>query len=199
MATATEIPDGAHAGGDPLIDYVRWVLSEGPTIPASVWSGVSFVGDFALAVLHRQDEFQAQLTLCKPGAEIPDHGHPTVDSVVMYVTGEVYFRVEDMEARPNMIEVYRPGIVQETPEGGCSHHGRLLRVQPGQKHGATIGALGGAFITFQRWLNGSPSSVEEDWEGPALDEGHRIKLGRFEAETFEPELKPVAVSHGYGI
>lgn len=160
---------------EPLHNYMREVIGNGPSIPLSVFGGVKFVGDFAQMVLDRRGPFQAQLCLCKPGAEIPDHAHPTVESITWYVTGQVFFRLEH---DGKMVGLWNPADITETADGLCSHNGKFIRVPAGVKHGATIGPVGGAFISFQHWLDGEPTSVDADWRGPALSKEHAKELAR---------------------
>jgi quercetin dioxygenase-like cupin family protein len=148
-----------------LMNYTKEFLAGNGPIPISVFAGVSFVGDFAQLVLHRQGQFQTQLCLCKPDAEIPEHSHPNVESVLIYVTGEIDLKIGGQK-------VYEPGSIHETESGGCSqnrHHGYIAAGQP---HSAKIGPAGGAFITCQRWIQGEPQTVEMDWQGPALSTEH---------------------------
>lgn len=156
-----------------LPDYMREVIGNGPAIPVSVFDGVTFVGDFAELVLDRRGKFQAQLCLCKPNSSIPDHGHPHVDSIVWMITGQLYFRVEH---NGQMVQVWGPMDLTETKDGLCSANGKFIPVGPGVKHGATIGPAGAAFLSFQEWLSGEPTSVEKDWVGPALSEEHEAAL-----------------------
>ncbi len=146
---------------DPLLEFARFYFANPQALPPSVWAGVTFVGDFAQLVMERSGDYQVQLCLCRPDSVIPDHSHPNVDTFVVYVTGQIFFRLDGQV-------VIEPQAVKETPRGGCSHNAHHLRVMPGQSHGAAIGPVGGAFLTVQRWLNGKPTSVERDWEGPPL-------------------------------
>ena len=66
-------------------------------------------------------------------------------------------------------------IAAETP---ARLLGMRLRILPHDVHGASVGPSGGCFISVQHWLGGvAPTSVHLDWDGPPLDEGHRLTLG----------------------
>jgi hypothetical protein len=151
--------------GDVLEDFVAWYLKTFGGVPPSPHDGVGYVGKFSLLTFYRQKEFQVQLTICKPNSRIPDHAHPNVDTMVSYVCGELYFRVDGKE-------VFKPEDIFQTEDGRTSKNFKFMRVKPGQMHGATIGDKGAAFITFQRWLSGTPKSVELDWDGPPLSKEH---------------------------
>jgi len=168
MSTMT-ITEQCQPQPDPLLNFAQRFLGQPVPVPLSVFAGVSFVGDFAQLVLAREGQFQAQLCLCKPGAEIPDHGHPHVDQLLIYVTGEVFLRI-------NGKPIYNPGHIHELATGLCSQNSHCMRIGPGVSHGATIGPAGGAFVTLQHWTSGKPSSVEHDWQGPALSAAHARSL-----------------------
>jgi quercetin dioxygenase-like cupin family protein len=123
------------------------------------------VGCGTALVLYRQPPFQVQLFLVDPNGEVSDHIHPNVDSVEVYVTGDVYFR-------QNGKQLLTEEIIRQ-------HHpvGQTIRVPPTDWHGATIGPRGGAFLSIQHWLNGiPPTSVDLDWGGAALDRQHANDL-----------------------
>lgn len=101
-------------------------------------------------------------------SEIPDHSHPNIDTIQVYVTGDLALR---LNGKPAM-----EGAVTELPDGRCSHNSRWVRVRPNDTHGATIGKLGAAFINFQHWTSGEPTSAELDWKGEPLSEDHENLL-----------------------
>lgn len=152
-----------------LLEYVKQFFGDRNPVPPSVYAGVSFVGDFAQLVLHRSGQFQTQLCLCKPNSEIPDHGHPGVESFLVHVTGDIDIRID---GNP----IYPRGEPHELENGLCSKNGCCRAISAGQSHGATIGPSGGAFITCQRWTGEPPTTVELDWDGPALSDEHDKKI-----------------------
>ena len=100
--------------------------------------------------LYREGPFQAQLFIVKHGEGSPEHCHPNIDSVEYGIAGADTF----------------------TSERNHRIHG-LICVAPGELHTAAADEHGGAFISFQKWLNGvKPSSVELDWEGGPIDKSH---------------------------
>ena len=149
--------------------FSRRFVSRKSGVPLSVFAGVSFVGDFAQIVLAREGQFQAQLCLCKPNSEIPDHNHPNVDQLLVYETGQIDLRIDGREC-------FEPKDMGVTKEGTSKLNGHFRPIGPGVSHGATIGPAGGAFITIQRWLKGAPDSVENDWDGDPLSDEHAQRL-----------------------
>lgn len=116
----------------------------------------------------RAGAFQVQLWVMDPLAEATEHAHPGIDQILVYVTGDVDFAVNGKSVLDEP--------VQELPNGLCSHNARWHRVLPGVKHSAKAGAIGGAFIAYQHWLDGKPTSAELDWQGEPLDENHRVAI-----------------------
>lgn len=158
---------------DPLVDFAAWYMERGASaVPRSVHSGVRFVGHCAGITLFRQGEFQVQLWLCQPNSEVPDHRHPNIDQIQIYVSGEVALRWEGNPA----VDMSK---LQDVDEHGCSVlNGRFIRVRPGESHGATIGPNGGAFMGIQRWLNGKAGDTELDWVGEPLSEEHAAAIAQ---------------------
>jgi hypothetical protein len=152
---------------DPLEGFAKWFAEQTGPIPLGHMNGVRRIGAFTGLTLVRSGQFQAQLWICDPQSEIPDHSHPKIDTIQIYVSGDLQLRLNGK----NVME--EP--VLEFPEGRCSHNGRWIRVRPNDTHGATIGPRGAAFINVQQW-SGEPTSAELDWDGPALSEDHRALL-----------------------
>ena len=141
------------------------------TVPMPPFAdGLIRVGKFSGITLHRQERWQTQLWLCDPNSEIPDHAHPHVDVMQLYVGGNLALRHKGEQ-------VIHPEALRVGVAGLAMMRGAMLRVRPGETHGATIGPEGAAFITFQRWLDSEPTSVELDWEGEALSPEHAAKIG----------------------
>jgi hypothetical protein len=155
---------------DQLANFTDWYQRQPFAVPMAPAFGVNKVGAFTGLTLFRQGRFQVQLWLCDPNSEIPDHSHPNVDSIQVYVSGQVYLRL-------NGEVVIKPEDVREDMNGLNTKAAFWMRVGPGDVHGATIGPKGGAFITFQHWLRGDPESVENDWEGEPIDAEHAQRIG----------------------
>jgi hypothetical protein len=149
---------------DHLEQFAHWFHQQHGSLVCP-FEAVSFVGDFAQLVVSRHGQYQIQLGLAKPHAEIPDHNHPDVDTILVYLTGEIYFRLDGNYA-------WEWGTVSKLENGLASHRGRTLRVLPGQSHGASFGPAGGAFLSIQYWIDKEPRSVELNWVGPPLSEDH---------------------------
>ncbi len=154
---------------DPVELFAKLCIENPRATPPSVYDGVTRVGNFTGLVLMRAGQYQVQLWILEPGAEAPEHSHPSIDQILVYVTGEIDFT---LNGKPVLEEA------AEKVEGDmCSLNGRWHRVKPGKKHSARAGLAGGAFIAYQHWEDGTdPQSAHLDWEGDPMDETHRLAL-----------------------
>lgn len=154
---------------DPLERYCAEFLTQTPIhgfVPfaQAVW----MVENVTSILLDRRGQFQVQMFAMLPGTIIPEHTHPNVDSIEVYVGGNMrlshlgkYFCPED--------EIFEsPG-----PLGLASKRGMMVRVHPQDPHGGVIGEGGGVFMSVQHWLNGvKPHCVAADYDGVTLGEKH---------------------------
>lgn len=153
--------------------FVRWFLSQPlgalrpPQIPSMQLKLATVNGEGASVtgvVLHRDGQYQVEQFTVHPseaGVRFPEHRHPNVESVEFFMSGEIAFAIagrrvardEDIRAR-----------------GANGEHalaGSLLLVRSRDWHGGDVGAMGGTFLSLQRWRAGvAPSSVVLDWIGP---------------------------------
>jgi cytoskeletal protein CcmA (bactofilin family) len=134
----------------PLVKFARQVLSTSMLqLKAPVEGAIHTYGSINGVVIHRDGNFQAELFVINGNIEIPSHGHPDIDSIELYVSGDVDLLVEGKSVMP---------------EG--DKHGFMVRVFPNQEHSAHVGPDGGCFMSIQHWINGiPPSSVGLNWSG----------------------------------
>jgi mannose-6-phosphate isomerase-like protein (cupin superfamily) len=132
----------------------EWV--ENPEFKTPHETPVVIDGSIIGTVLYRKNEYQIQLFTVKPNTVIPPHSHPNVDSMDIYLSGDIEFWVDQDQVLKQ--EEHGP-----TEDGTSRKMGRSFRVLPGQEHSAKIGAKGGAFLSFQLWLKDKPTNVGDDW------------------------------------
>lgn len=138
---------------DPLSAFASWFVKEqGHMMAHCIPDGVSRVGSFSGIVLYRDDRFQVQLWIADPNSRIPEHVHPNMDTILMYLSGEFMLKVND--------------IVVFNKEN--TKVGAWARIGPNDKHNAEIGPKGVAFLNFGHFLDGKPRSANEDWIGEPL-------------------------------
>jgi hypothetical protein len=150
-----------------LAAFARWFLAESidglrPPIDAA-FSLVTSGGRIEGLTLYREDQFQVELFFAAPsptGSGFPEHRHPNVDSIEYFLCGEIDFRIRGKGLPDDLIR----GAAEDGAARLC---GTMKRVRPTDWHGGRVGAKGGAFLSIQHWLNGTPpSSVVDDWIGP---------------------------------
>jgi quercetin dioxygenase-like cupin family protein len=139
---------------DSVRSFAVWWLRHKPFRPPV--DAVTHVGGFSGVTLYRQGQFQVQFFIAKPNASAPKHSHPNIDSVEYGIAGAGQ---DTFKSERNV------------------HIGGLFMIAPCETHTAQAGPGGGAFLSFQKWLNGvEPSSVELDWSGEPIDEMHAKEI-----------------------
>lgn len=83
------------------------------------------------------------------GTIIPEHTNPNVDSIEVYVGGNIRFSHSGKYIYPKEALHARDG-----PLGCASRRGMTIRLRPNDLHGGTFGEGGGLFLSVQHWLNG---------------------------------------------
>ncbi len=108
-------------------------------------------------VLHRDGAYQAELFCFAAtpfGGSFAEHRHPDVDSVELYLSGEIEFNV----VRRGRNDVYQ------------GRRNAPLWINAEDFHGGRIGAAGATFVSLQRWRTGmAASSIGHNWVGDPHD------------------------------
>jgi|HubBroStandDraft_1064217.scaffolds.fasta_scaffold32872_5 hypothetical protein len=149
-----------------LEEFTAWWLRESPMLPpVGAYNVVN--GNVGLT-LYRDGPFQVQLWTFPPRAEIVDHKHPDVDTILVRVAGRFRLR--------------RNGRVIPLRESGRAEWRGLKTwtdiIAAEDLHGVTVGPTGGAFLSITERKDGrAPESVHLVWEGAPLDERHAADLG----------------------
>src|SRR5437763_5514736 len=157
-----------------------------PVIGAVPFSGaVSKIQDVTAILLYRKGEFQVQMFAVPEGTIIPEHTHPNVDSIEVYVGGNIRFSHSGKYVYGE--EQLRP---LDGPLGCASKRGTRIRVRPNDVHGGVLGKGGGVCLSIQHWLNGvEPHCVAADYDGITIDAPHLPKAFSGEASA---KRKPTA-------
>jgi quercetin dioxygenase-like cupin family protein len=146
---------------DPLKAYLLSILAKPFTrLPAIATYDY---GRLRSRVIDRQYDFQTELYVTGVGGLAQEHCHPNVDSFEVLVRGKFELTVN---GRP------LPGELVTTPSG---REFWVARVRPNQWHGARA-TTPGVFLSVQRWLTGSPTSIGLDWDGAPSSEAHKQLL-----------------------
>lgn len=109
--------------------------------------------------LFRKDSFQIQQFLFEPNTEIIEHSHPNVESIELYICGDMRLTLDGRE-------IFNYDTNESASDGTCPKNGGLLYLPPGSVHGGSIGPRGGCFLSLQNWINGvKPKPIHLDWVG----------------------------------
>ena len=171
---------------DPVEQFCESFLKNMPVIGAVPFAGsVSKVEDVTRLLLYRHKQFQVEMFIAPEGTIIPEHTHPNVDSMQVYVGGNIIFTRNGKYEYPEE-QLY----ALNGPLKCASKRGRTMRVGPNDKHGAVVGEGGGVFLAVQHWLNGiAPHSVAGDYDGMAMGEDHSASVVYGEV-TVKKQLTP---------
>ena len=156
---------------DDLLIFAQNFMASAMAVPACPFDGIRKVDRFSGLTLHRSGPYQVQLWIGEPNANVPEHRHPNVDTIQIYLSGQIYLRV-------NGVPVTAPDRVGVLPDGRCNLNGAFTRIRPEDIHSFTLGPAGGSWMTVEKWLDGNPTSTELDWEGEAIGSEHKEMLPR---------------------
>lgn len=147
-----------------LAAFVRWfydtplVRLTPPDAIVARFTGQSIVPDESPAnvigtILHRDGAYQAEMfsfAATPFGGSFAEHRHPDVDSVELYLSGDIQFNV----VRRGRNELYR------------GRRNAPLWINAEDFHGGRIGPMGATFVSLQRWRTGvATSSIGHNWIG----------------------------------
>lgn len=108
--------------------------------------------------LFRKDNFQIQQFLFEPNTEIIEHCHPNVESIELYVCGDMRLTLDGKE-------IFNYDSEEKCEDGTCPKNGGILYLPAGSVHGGSIGPRGGCFLSIQNWINGhKPRPIHLDWQ-----------------------------------
>lgn len=108
----------------------------------------------------RDKQMQIQLFMFRPNAVILEHAHPHVESVEVYLCGDMRLTLDGQE-------VFGYADCIDLPDGTCPKNGQMLYLKPGAIHGGSMGPRGGSFLSIQVWQDGyEPKPIHLDWHDP---------------------------------
>ena len=135
-----------------LDEFLKWWLQSRQFCPPTDASARE--SNFSGVVLFRHGQYQVQLFLMDPNTYVADHTHPCVDSYEAYLSGDFVFRLDG--------EAIKESDISDI--GAPFGFPICVSVPCTKSHGASIGPSGAAFLSIQKWADGTtPTSVEHDW------------------------------------
>lgn len=171
---------------DDLEKFADWFLKNSTVIAGVPLHGaVSRIEDVTSVLMYRDAPFQVQMFIVPPNYIIPEHTHPNVDSIEVYMGGQIRFS----HGGKWMVSEDEFNLANE---GGCPQAaGRTIRVRPHDLHGGIFGAGGGVFLSVQHWLNGmEPHCVAADYDGVVMGPHHLASV-KYGQARLKSDLSPL--------
>ena len=137
-----------------LEEFAHWYKENNcpiePTIDVSVCT-TDISSSFAV---YRNKNYQVEMYIVKPNTSTPEHGHPGIENLIMYIGGDIKYV-------HNGIDIHLTKNSQ-TP---------VLR--DGDKHALHSGPRGAVFYSIEKWPDGStPLGIANVWDGAAVGAQH---------------------------
>ena len=151
-------------------EFTNWWLKNKPIRPPFI-DGIFYTDIAASVVLFREGPFQVELYISKPDSIAPYHSHTKVDSVLMYLTGNMVFGKNNIE--PDFSEYQKP---HDTIKDAHFLFGKFDYLKEGELHNLTTKEEGGCFFSFEKWHDRVPNSVTVNWEGELTGELHKSRI-----------------------
>ena len=150
---------------DSLEDFMTW-WTEGRYLRPPFKSPIH-VTDIAYALcLYRDGPFQVELYVCKPNTESPMHTHDGVESISIYLSGNLQFSRDGK----NYADLSKYQYAK--PDGTHALFGQRAEANFGGAHALRIGKEGGSFLIFEKWHGKDPVSVTVNWQGETVGSLH---------------------------
>jgi hypothetical protein len=123
-------------------------------------------------VLFRQGQFQVEMYLIKPNCGCPEHSHPRVENIILFLGGD---------ARPthNGVEMNIGGpFVRAAADGTSPIFGAMgPKITDENTHALLTGAKGAAFLSLEKWPEDiKPTSVVVNWQGSPVGDTHMPQI-----------------------
>jgi len=147
-------------------EFTDWWLQHKVIRPPFLES-IFYTDIAASVILFREGPFQVELYISKPDSIAPYHSHTEVDSVLMYLTGNMVFGKNNVEKDLSKFQIANPAM----PEVHCLF-GEQEILKSGELHNLTTKKEGGCFFSFEKWHDRKPNSVTVNWQGPKTGEIH---------------------------
>jgi hypothetical protein len=122
-------------------------------------------------VLFRQGCFQAELYLVKPNSGSPEHSHPGVENIILFLGG-------DPIPSYNGVDTPIKKVPYAAPNGTMYGFGEMgPKITDDVTHALHTGAKGAAFLSLEKWPeNVKPTSVVVNWKGLPLGDTHAPQI-----------------------
>ena len=149
-------------------EFAQWYEEQGFPIRPPQQNSIFRTNNASAVVLYREGQFQVEMYIGDPNTLTPEHSHPGVESMIMYLSGEGSTTVNSKEVADP-----RPYFNMINPDGTSVLFKQKLRLNPADSHGLKTYDRGFAFFSIEKWPDGVDlTSVAAHWEGETTGDIH---------------------------
>lgn len=149
-------------------EFAEWYESADFPIRPPQNNAIFKTNNACALVLYREGQFQVELYIVDPNSITPEHRHPGVESIIMYLSGEGSTTINEVQpADP------RPFFNMLNSNGTSILFKQKLRLDSNDSHGLVCYDKGFAFFSIEKWPDGiTPTSVAAHWDGETTGDIH---------------------------
>jgi hypothetical protein len=149
-------------------EFAEWYEDSGFPIRPPQDNAIFRTNNASALVLYREEQFQAELYIADANDITPEHSHPGIESVIMFLSGEGSTTVNGKEKVDP-----RQYFNKINSDGTSILFKQKIRLNPIDSHGLICYSKGFAFLSIEKWPDGiSPTSVAAHWQGETTGEIH---------------------------
>ena len=149
-------------------EFAQWYEDNGFPIRPPQNDAIFRTNNASALVLFREGQFQVELYIGDPNSVTPEHSHPGVESIIMFISGEGTTTVNKKEVADP-----RPYFNMVNEDGTSILFKQKLRIRPSDSHGLTSYNKGFAFYSMEKWPDDvQPTSVAAHWHGETTGNLH---------------------------
>jgi hypothetical protein len=161
---------------DSIEEFAKWYEESGYPICPPQHNAIFRTNNASALVLFREGQFQVELYIGDADSVTPEHSHPGVESIIVYLSGEGRTSIN------SITEKYREPAEYDkvNPDGTSVLFKLAMRINPQDTHGLVTGSKGFAFYSIEKWDDSlTPTSVTIEWEGETTGDLHDETLLKF--------------------
>jgi hypothetical protein len=152
--------------------FAEWYEKAGYPIRPPQENAIFRTNNASALVLYREGQFQVELYIGDANSVTPEHSHPGVESIIVYLSGEGTTTVNCIKEKDPA-----PFFDKVNPDGTSILFKVASRIYPQDTHGLTTGNKGFAFYSIEKWDDSiKPTSVTVEWEGETTGDLHNETL-----------------------
>jgi len=154
-------------------EFAKWYEEENFPIRPPQNNAIFKTNNAYALVLYREGQYQVELYIVDPNSVTPEHRHPGVESIIMYLSGHGNTTINgEHVADPTSFW----NLINE--DGTSKLFKQSIRLDPNDSHGLVCGENGFAFFSIERWPDGiEPLSVAAHWDGETTGDIHNATIG----------------------